>query len=145
MKMFYGVLALLVVAVSANASVNAPKDNNGQTLPTIDWVGAQPCTIYSSNATLCFSGRGAIYGVVVASDTIVNYAVFRDSNTANTSSSSFTAVTGNYSGVALGGTMQLIKFPVPVQVSNGLSVNLNAAPLGGGSWMILYRKLAATE
>ena len=148
MKMFYGVLALLaVITVTANASVNPPRDTNGQTLPTIDWVGATACTLYATGGTLCFSGRGAIYGVVVSSDAVGNYAVFRDSNTGNTSSSSFTVVHahGTGSNVVGVGTTQLFRFPVPVQVTNGLSVNLGSNPPVGGQWMILYRKLAATE
>lgn len=148
MKLFLGLVALLaIVTVNSHAAVNPPRDTNGNSLSSIDWVGATPCTLLNSTAQLCFSGRGAIYGVVVSSDSGANYVIMRDSDTANSTSSSFTVVNATGSGANASGvgTTQMMKFPVPVQVSNGLSVNLGNNPPVGGQWMILYRKLEATE
>lgn len=148
MKQFILSLMLLVgVATLAQATVKAPTDFKGNTLPTVDWVGATPCTIYNNTASECFTGAGMVYGVVVSSDAGQNFVVLRDSNTANTSSSSFTFVNANGNGANANGagTTQVFKFPVPVSVTNGLSANLSLAPLTGGQWMILYRKLSAPE
>lgn len=138
--------ALLAVGSTsvALAGITTLKDNSGQTIPTVDAVGAVPCVIFNSSAKLCSSGAAIVYGVIVSSDAASNFAIFRDSNTANMTTSSFTVVhaAGTGSNSSGNATTQLYKFPVPVAVTGGLSVNLGQNPSTGGMWTILYRKLS---
>lgn len=151
-KLFYVLGLALTLSGLAHAAVQAPRDQRGQVLDTINWVGAIPCGIDSStgtNVVLCGSaGRGAVYGVIVSSVATTDYIVFRDSATANTTSNVVTSVFASGSGSINSGasTTQLIKFPVPIKFTNGISVNANSAPGTTRSrWTILYRPLTATE
>ena len=144
-------LLLAVVAVlmsgPAFASVSAPKDSQGDTLPTIDFVGADTCRLSSASTTaasLCVSGAGMVYGVVASSCAITNYVVMRDSATANTSSTPLATNVCEDSGADEDGTL-LFKYPAPLKFSNGLSANMNATLTGAGEVIILYRKRTAAE
>ena len=153
MKKSLLIILALALSSTVKAAVNAPKDQAGKPLYSIDWVGAIPCGIDSStgtNAVLCGSaGRGVVYGVIVSSVATSDYLVFRDTNTANTTSSVVTSVfaTGTNAVASGASTTQLIQFPVPIRFTNGISVNATVAPASGtrSRWTILYRPLAATE
>lgn len=146
-------LFLSALAVSGvHAAVQAPRSTQGQTLSSIDWVGAIPCGIDSStgtNAVLCASGRAMVYGVIISSVATTDYIVFRDSNTANTSSTAAGITWGSGTGSIASGasTTQLIRFPVPMKFSNGISVNASSSPgsTTRARWTILYRPMSATE
>lgn len=149
-KAFLFLLSVIAVSLSYGA-VEAPRDTKGDTLNTIDWVGALPCRIDSStgtNAVLCGSAntRNVVYGVIVTSVTATNFIVLRDTNTANTSSTKALSLLADNEhedeGVA---TSMMVKFPVPMLFTNGISINASVAPAGEGSWTILYRPLKATE
>jgi hypothetical protein len=113
-----------------------------------------PCAITAATGTaavLCGTAqRGEVFGVIISSTPNLTqgiYVVLRDSNTANTTSSSFTEV-----GVQPNGTTQVLPgstivqtFPRPIQYTNGLSANMTATPQNNEVWTILYRPLAATE
>ena len=144
--------AAFVTGLSAlsMAAVQPPLDLRGNALYTADWVGTVPCVIFSTNAVECTTGRGAVYGVVIGSPTALasEFLVLRDSNTANTTSSSFTVVTAQSNGVAQStvGATVIQTFPRPIQFLNGLSANMPLPGPGVGEvWTILYRPLKATE
>lgn len=146
-----GFISLSLISV-AKAAVPTPLDQQGHTVPVIDWVGAIPCSIDVStgvNAVLCGSaGRGIVYGVIASSIAATDFLVFRDSTSANLTSSTLTVVFANGTGANATGnsTTQLIKFPVPIKFSNGISVNDFTAPAGNTQrWTILYRPMTATE
>lgn len=148
---FLGGLAAFFLTSRVQAAVQTPLDSQGHTLPTVDFVGAIPCGIDSSTGTtavLCASGRAVVYGAIASSITATDFIVLRDSGTANVTSSTatviFAAGTGSNSSGA--NTTQTIKFPVPLQFLNGISVNDNSAPSSGAArWTLLYRPLKATE
>ena len=133
------------------ASVSPPRGSDGKTLPTVDWVGAIPCSVDSStgtNAVLCASGRAVVYGVIISSVANTHYMVLRDSATANTTSSTATIVFANGSNAnSTGEASQMFRFTVPIRFTNGISVNLSNTPTTGNGprWTILYRPLTATE
>lgn len=142
MKRLFLLLSVLFVANAANGAVTVPVDQKGNAAD-IEYAGASTCNIRNTaSAVLCASGQGVVYGVIITSMPVMNTLVLRDSDTANTTSSSFTAVQPNGDGAtATGiGTMVIRKFPVPLKFSNGLSADGsgNAVPVGG-EWTILYR------
>lgn len=140
-------------AYEASAAVQAPRDQRGVVLDTIDWVGAIPCNIDASTGTvavLCGStGRNVVYGVIASSVVATSYLVFRDSATANTSTFIKATVFGSGSDSVTSGaaTTQFFRFPVPLLFDNGISVNASFTPSASGRsmWTILYRPLTATE
>lgn len=141
---------LFGVVTHGLSAVNAPRSTSGESLPTIDFVGAVPCTIGSAigtTATLCGSGRSVVYGVIISSVASTDFMVFRDSATANVTSATSTIIFANGSNAnATGWATQTFKFPVPMYFGNGISVNASVAPSGTASqWTILYRPLSATE
>jgi hypothetical protein len=144
-------LAFAVAATAIEAAVRAPQDVRGDSLETIDWVGAETWSLGNSTSTsavLIGSGRIVVYGVTASSIAATNYLVFRDTATANITSSTKTIVYANGTDANASGasTTLTIKFPVPMKFTNGVSVNASAAPTADtGSWTILYRPLAATE
>jgi hypothetical protein len=148
-KLLFFLIAFLAVSLS-EAAVNAPRDTRGESLHTIDFVGAIPCNVDIStgtNAVRCGSAeRGVVFGVIASSLAAGNYVVLRDSNTANTSSTVSTTIFADDPGADEGGDITMIhKFPVPIRFLNGISVNASAAPTGAGRWTILYRPLNAAE
>jgi hypothetical protein len=149
-KFLLAVFAVLGLTTVSMAGVSAPKDQSGETLPTMDFVGADTCRLTSADTTsgkLCFSGKGQVYGVSVSSDAATNFMVLRDSATANTSSTP-SLILWNTSG---GANTQLQVLPAPAKFSNGLSANVAATIPAAGSlgaqseWVIYYRKQSATE
>jgi hypothetical protein len=144
-------VAALFVSGSAFAGVKAPKDANGSTLPTIDFVGAETCRLTSADSTngkSCSATPAVVYGVLVSSDSATNYMVFRDSATANTSSTVKFVLWNDDQNADEDVTKTLIhRFPVPVKFSNGISANVNAAISAGtqSDWIVIYRPLTATE
>lgn len=158
MKKFLLFLAAgLLSAATWAGAVPAPVDARGNALTSIDWVGALPCSIDGSTGTtaiLCGSvGRGVVYGVIATSITLSDFLVFRDTNTANLTSSTAAIVYNSPQGQNISTAnpwnpyTNLIKLPVPIQFRNGIGVNDAAAPTSNGisRWTILYRPLTATE
>lgn len=148
-KVFLFLLSVLAVSLSYGA-VNAPKDTKGESLDTIDWIGALPCNIDASTGTqpaLCGAinitkRKYVVYGVMYSGIPVSNYLVFRDTNTANTTSSTAAVVFASSSTQFAGGTSTtgFFKFPVPLRFTNGVSVNVNVAPASGlERWTIFYR------
>lgn len=127
MKMAYKT-ALLVMGfgISAFAADLSPKDQNGNTtIP--NYAGSKTCVIDVSTATsavLCTTGSGIVLQII-PSTTTSDVLVFRDSNTANTSSAKLMAIGG-----AAAATVSL--YP---KFINGLSANLLTQ---GGIWTIIY-------
>lgn len=139
------------VVVKGVCAVNPPRDSQGVSLPTIDFVGAKSCVIGNSTGTavvLCATGRVVVYGVIVSSVPTTDFVVFRDTSTANFTSSTATVVYASGSNSnATGVATQFFLFPVPMKFSSGLSINASVAPTAGNgsSWTILYRPMNATE
>ena len=147
---FLFVSALMALS-TAHAAVGAPRDTKGNSLNTIDFVGAIPCTIDSSTSTravLCGSAeRAIVYGIIFSSSASTNFVVLRDTNTANSSSAAAAFIYNDDNGADESGEATLMqRFPVPMRFTNGISANVNAAMSGTGSAVtILYRPLKATE
>lgn len=132
--------SFLAVGLSISAFAGSdlvPLDQKGNpTLP--DYAGASTCEITSSsstNAVLCDTGAGIILGVYGSSVAASDQIVFRDTATANKTSTRL--VTLDLTTLAKG---QM--FP---RYKNGLSVNLNTAATAAGTqtpaWTVIYRAL----
>lgn len=134
-KLLKASLLTVGLSISAFAADKVPVDTTGgPTLPA--YAGSHVCRIdvtTGTNAVLCTSGPGVIlqvYGTNIASTDVV---VFRDSATANTTSSSLTVVAQNISS-------GIFVYP---RFVNGLSANYIGSGLTGttGTWTIIYKKL----
>ena len=79
---------------------------------------AQRTVIASATPVLVATGAGQVYAVILSSG--ANYAVLRDSATANASS------TPLIPQLALTSSPQVFKFDPPIRFNNGLSLNLGA-------------------
>lgn len=91
-------------------------------------------TVYNSaSAALAFSGAGVVYGIVMSTGAVTNYVILRDSATANTSS------TPALTPLLFTASNQVIEFPKPLRIYNGLSINLGAAETYTGV-TVMYRK-----
>lgn len=77
-----------------------------------------------TSGVLAFSGTGKVYALFLSSGT--GYAVIRDTNTANTSS------TVKIPPITYTTSSQTILFNPPIRINNGLSVN-NTVEWGVGS------------
>lgn len=121
------------LSISVMAADLVPTDTKGSvTLP--DYAGVSTCVISNStstNAVLCDSGAGIILDILVSSVTSTTQVVFRDSATANTSSTVLGAVDASH-----------IPTRVLPRYKNGLSVNASPAiDAGTGRLTIIYRAL----
>lgn len=155
MKLFktFLVLALFAgTAAVANAGqVRSPRDSRGDEA-SIEYAGATPY-IYDVSAStgpvlISSTARGVVYGVIASSVAIGTYLVFRDSNTANATSSTHTIVYHSTDSTNAGGSIyagssatRIYTFPVPIRFKNGIVAGASLAPSSGGtsSWTILYR------
>jgi hypothetical protein len=154
MKKLLLALGLLSLVSIASASVQAPRARNGEILPTIDFVGALPCTLDSTDSTtakICGStsiagvGVGLVYGVMFSSDVATAYIVFRDTQAANTTSST-AAIVCTTAQTNSDTKTKVIRFPVPLQFKYGISVNASASPGTQPAFItIFYRPMTAAE
>lgn len=166
---------LALGAVSAYA-LQAPVSQNGTGLP-IEYVGCQTASIDSSTGTnLVIAnstgtagtsiGAAVVYGVITSSIAQSDYLVLKDSSgkgmnglvasqTLLQNVGATVTIVGNYLQSASSvntqfpyPTINLIKFPVPLQFPNGILMNASVTPVsnnGVSRWTILYRKLNQTE
>ena len=135
MKKFL-VVSLLAAGLSipAFAADSVPVDTIGNATDP-RYAGSSSCMLTFSTGTsalLCTTGPGVILEVIGSSVTTTDYLTFRDSNTANTSSTELARISqGNLAGVYV--------YP---RYKNGLSVNASGAPVPAtGAWTIIYRAL----
>lgn len=137
-KLFAASLLTLGLSISAFAVQTTPLNNKGMELDP-KYGAVSSCEITSSTGTsalLCTSGSGIILEVYASSVAATDTIVFRDSATANTTSTVLLAVDKNSLD------KQMHVFP---RFNNGLSVNLLVAATGGGTasrpnWTVLYTK-----
>src|SRR5438045_2691164 len=113
------VLLAVGLSISAFAADSVPTDTKGNfTQPS--FAGASTCLITNSTGTtalLCATGPGIILQVIGSSVATTDYLTFRDSATANTSSTELARISqGNLAGVFI--------YP---RFKNGLSVNASVA------------------
>jgi hypothetical protein len=132
----YLVVSLLAAGLSipAFAADRTPVDDKGGVTDP-RYAGASTCMITNSTGTtalLCSTGAGVVLEVIGSSVATTDYLTFRDSATANTSSTEMLRISqANLAGVKV--------YP---QFKNGLSVNASVAPgPATGAWTIIYRKL----
>ena len=89
------IAVFMLTAASEAGSVRSPRDSRGDETG-IDYAGATPYVFDLATATgpvlISSASRGVVYGVIISSIAIGNYLVFRDSNTANATSSTATIV-----------------------------------------------------
>lgn len=127
-------LSLSVPALAAKGALESPVTQKGNTADA-EYAGTNTCVVDNSTGTtalLCDSGKGIILEVIGSSVTSTDYLTFRDSDTANTSSTELLRVSqGDLSSVNV--------WP---RYSNGLSVNASVAPdAGSGAWTVIYLPL----
>jgi len=135
-KALFLTVGLSISAFAAKGAQDVPVDLKGGSLNP-QYGGIATCRVTSSTGTvalLCDTGSGIILDVVASSVAVTDSIVFRDSATANTSS------TVLYS-IDKGGLLE--KPNVFPRYKNGLSVNALVAPTGAGptsapSWTITY-------
>ena len=128
----------LGLSLSAFAADNIPVDTKGNvTLP--EYAGAKSCEITvttGTNPLLCDAGPSVILRVIGSSVATTDQLVFRDSGTANGSSTVLFSI-DKASLLEIG--------PVYPKFTNGISVKAGIAPTGIGplrpSWTIIYREL----
>ena len=177
MKKLLFLLTMALFVSVGKATVIPPEDARGSSLNTLDFVGALPCNIDNSTGTavvMCNStgtngisqGPAIVYGVVASSIAQGDYLVFKDttgigvtgvmlSTTLAATNLTTAAVVGNFltnnstsNTIYPYPTLNLIKFPVPLQFPNGISVQASGAPQsnqGLSRWTILYRPLYSTK
>jgi len=125
------VLAIFVLFLG---SVSFAATKNHYTVPVnqqnIPDSYALPCTPVSIPATGTTSGgniaaldeAGMVYWIALTPSVAGDYAVFRDSDTANTSSTLFMTILAPTTTETM-----FVQFNPPIAVSNGLSVDLSSA------------------
>lgn len=129
---------VLGLSISAFAADTVPVDHKGNaTLP--EYAGAKACEITSSTGTsalLCDSGPSVILRIIGSSVTSTDQLVFRDSATANGTSTVLFSIDK---------ASLLEPNQVYPKFANGLDVKAGVAPAGSGSarpsWTIIYREL----
>ena len=137
-KLFQASLLTVGLSMSVFAAQSSPKSLIGNELDP-KYAGVTTCEITSSTGTtalLCTSGAGIILEVFGSSVAATDMLVFRDSATANTSSTVL---------LAIDKTSVDAKSRIYPRFKNGLSVNALVAPTAPGSasrpnWTILYVK-----
>lgn len=132
-RLFLASFLTVGLSISAFAAVTVPLDQTGSPANPA-FSGTHTCLITSSTGTaalLCTTGSGTILQVIGSSVAATDYLTFRDSATANTTSTELGRVSaGNLTGVFI--------YP---RFNNGLSVNASVAPgVVAGAWTIIYRK-----
>lgn len=152
-------LALSLLAIRSQAAMVTPKDDRGFTLPTLDFVGANPCNLSASTGTTLLTcgtanTRNVVYGVIASSLAFTDYLSFFDSTTTTlgTGIMSTATVVYNWNGssttAATTAASNFYKFPVPIIFNSGVVIRASASPSTGNGvsrWTILYRPLRATE
>lgn len=154
-------------------AIQAPTSANGSGLP-IEYVGCSVMGIDGSTGTALVmvnstgtggvsTGRAVVYGVMTSSLAQTDYLVLKDTNGrgANGQIASQVLLQGVGSTIAVipnflqaqvssaiatfaYPSMNIIKFPVPIQFTNGILAVASAAPSttnGFARWMIIYRRL----
>lgn len=139
MKKFLVAVLAMGLSIPAMAADTVPVDHKGGvTLP--EYAGAKSCGITSSTGTtalLCDTGPSVILKVIGSSVAATDTLVFRDSATANTSSTVLLSI----DKASLAEPNQV--YP---KFTNGMSVNALVAPTAAAagsrpSWTIIYREL----
>ncbi len=133
-KLFSAALLSVGLSISAFAETT-PQDQAGDQLFP-EYAGLSSCMITASTTTLpvlCDTGNGIILQVIGSSVVTTSYLTFRDSATANTSSTELGRID----------QASLDKVRVYPRYKNGLSVNASstAGPGATGAWTIIYRAL----
>lgn len=123
----------LGLSMSVFAAVRVPMGSDGSSSHP-QFSGVSTCMITNSTGTsnlLCTSGAGIILQVIGSSVATTDYLTFRDTNTANGSSTELMRVSqSNLAGIYV--------YP---RFKNGLGVTASvAAPVGTGAWTIIYTK-----
>lgn len=126
------------LSIAATAGDLVPIDHTGQpTLPT--YAGVSSCEISNSSSTravLCASGSGIVLGIYGSSVAATDQVVFRDSATANNTSTKL--LTADLNCLKMNQAFPRFK--------NGLSATALVAPGSDGTgnhpaWTIIYRAL----
>jgi len=124
------------LSISALAVQTVPLTSKGDQVDP-QYSGIKTCEITSSTGTaalLCASGSGIVLDVFASSVAATDTIVFRDSNTANTSSSVLLEIT----------QANLAARHIYPRFNNGLSINAIVAPTAPGTstsrpnWTVVY-------
>lgn len=133
-KLAMSSLLSLGLSISAFAAQTTPISTKGHELIP-PYAGISTCMITSATTTLpvlCATGSGIVLEVIGSSVVTTSYLTFRDSATANTTSTELLRISADN----LAGTKLYPRF------KNGLSVNASstAGPGATGAWTIIYTK-----
>jgi hypothetical protein len=137
MKQLYLAAFLAVgLSISALAVQTTPLNTKGESLDST-YAGVKTCEITSSTGTaalLCATGSGIVIDVYASSVAVTDTIVFRDSATANTSSTVLLAIT----------QANIAARHIYPRFNNGLSVNALVSPTAAGTgisrpnWTVIY-------
>lgn len=149
--LFLLAVGLTFSSLTGYAAVNAPRDTRGESLRTVDFVGADTGYLDASHGVssiILSSGSIIVYGLTASNAGFGEFVTFRSTNVQGISVTTATVVmVSSVSAGASFGTNStfVFKFPVPMKLTNGLNVKLNTAIGVPGNWTIFYRKANATE
>lgn len=134
--MRYILIAALAMGLSVPAfaagALSVPLSQTGiEARP--EYAGLKTCVIDQSTGTaaiLCDSGKGQVLEVIGSSVIVTSFLTFRDTDTANTSSTELLRVSDE----------DLLGVDVWPRYSNGLSVDASEVPGPGatGAWTIIF-------
>lgn len=132
-RWFTASILTLGLSISVYAADSTPTTLKGEVNNPM-YAGRSTCLITNSTGTsnlLCTTGSGIILQVIGSSVAATDYLTFRDTATANGSSTELMRVSqGNLAGVYV--------YP---RFKNGLCVTASAAaPATSGAWTIIYTK-----
>lgn len=130
MNKLYATLLTVGLSIPVFAVQQVPLNTQGNSLEP-RYSGVKTCVLNTStgtNAVLCATGQGIVLDVIAGSIT-TNAIVFRDSATANLTSSTLTVVA----------QAQVTPNHIYPRFNNGLSANLFAsAAAGAETWTVVY-------
>lgn len=136
MKKLYAISLLTMgLSIPGFSADIVPVDTTGGTTEP-NYAGVSTCMITTSTSTravLCDTGAGIILQVVGSSVVTTSYLTFRDSATANTTSTELLRLD----------QVSIDDMKVYPRYKNGLSVNASSDPGAGptGGWTVIYRAL----
>lgn len=135
-QLYISTLLTVGLSISALAVQTIPRNTLGDTLDS-SYAGVKTCEITSSTGTaalLCATGAGIILDVYASSVAATDTIVFRDSATANTSSTVLLEIT----------QANIAARHIYPRFNNGLSMNAIVAPTAPGTnlsrpnWTVIY-------
>lgn len=135
-KTFILVLCLGLVSIQGFAGVgNVSRTQSSQDVHDSSVFPAKSSATVSAEAMNPFDNGGIVYGLHLSSNAAGRFVVLRDSDTANTTSSTMTVV-----GFTSAVDPVRVTFDPPLRIQNGLSINASSCAGVNAGWCytVLY-------